>query len=371
MKVLMLSDAGSSHTIKWANALNKRGIELFVFGFNDYNKNLYSDDIIVETSGITSDMKIKPDGSFSKLVYLKSLNRIKKIIANYKPDLIHIQYATSYGLLGALSKFHPLLIQVWGSDVYSFPEKSFIHEKILKYNLSKADRILSTSKCMLLQTKKFTSKEIDFFYLGVDTETFKPMNIDSFFKPEDIVIGTVKTLEKKYGIEYLIKAFRIVKNKLPTTSLKLLIVGSGSLENELKNLVDELNLKNDTVFTGFIQPREVPQYYNMIDVYVTLSIEESESFGLAVIEAAACEKPAVVSNVGGLPEAVENNVTGFIVESKNISQAANALIKLVEDKKLRLEMGRKGRERVIKDFNWNEKVSEMISLYNKSIKQLL
>ena len=71
----------------------------------------------------------------------------------------------------------------------------------------------------------------------------------------------------------------------------------------------------------------------MLSVYVTLSIEESESFGLAVIEASACEKPAVVSNVGGLPEAVENNVTGFIVESKNVQQAADVLYKLVVDKK--------------------------------------
>jgi glycosyltransferase involved in cell wall biosynthesis len=100
---------------------------------------------------------------------------------------------------------------------------------------------------------------------------------------------------------------------------------------------------------------------------VTLSIEESESFGLAVIEAAACEVPAVVSNVGGLPEAVEDNVTGFIVESKNIQQAANALIKLITDRKLKNKMGKMGRERVIRDFNWNEKVIEMLNLYRKTI----
>src|SRR4030067_535506 len=231
MKVLMLSDPGSYHTIKWANALNKRGIEIYVFGFSYYDKNLFNKDIKVETHGISSNIKNKSDGSFSKLVYLTSLNYVKRIIKEYKPDLIHVQYASSFGLIGALSNFHPLVIQVWGSDVYNFPTKSFIHKKILKYNLSKADSILSTSQCMLLQTKKFTDKEIDFFYLGVDTEKFKPMKNDSVFNSEDIVIGTIKSLEKKYGIEYLIKAFRIVKDKLPSLPLKLLIVGSGALEN--------------------------------------------------------------------------------------------------------------------------------------------
>jgi len=368
MKVLMLSDPGSYHTIKWSNALNKRGIEIYVFGFSDYDKNLFNKNIKVETHGISSEIKKKADGSFSKWVYLKSLSKVKRIIKEFKPDLIHVQYATSFGLVGALSNFHPLLIQVWGSDVYNFPMKSFIHEKILKYNLRKADRVLSTSRCMLLQTKKFTDKEIDFFYLGVDTEKFKPMKIDSLFNNGDIVIGTIKSLEKKYGIEYLIRAFRLVKDRLPTFPLKLLIVGSGSIENELKKIVGELKLENDSVFTGFIPPNEIPKYYNMLDVYVTLSIEESESFGLAVIEASACEKPAVVSNVGGLPEAVENNVTGFIVDSKNVQQAAEALIKLIVDKKLRDQMGNAGRERVIKDFNWNKKVTDMINLYTQLIK---
>ena len=367
MKVLMLSDPGSSHTIKWANALNNKGIEIFVFGFSDFDKRLYNDKVNVESYGLSSDLKKKADGSFSKWVYLKSLNMVKKIIDDFKPDLIHVQYATSYGLVGVLSNFHPLLIQVWGSDVYSFPEKSFLHAKILKYNLNKADIILSTSKCMLRQTKKFTNKDIEFFYLGVDPEKFKPLKIMSFFNTEEIVIGTIKTLEKKYGIEYKIKAFKIVKDQLPLLQVKLLIVGSGSLEKELKKLVIEYNLENDTVFTGFIQPKDVPRYYNMLDIYVTLSIEESESFGLAVIEAAACEVPAVVSNVGGLPEAVEDNVTGFIVESKNVQQAANALIKLITDRKLKNKMGKMSRERVIRDFNWNEKVIEMLNLYRKTI----
>ncbi len=367
MKVLMLSDPASNHTVRWVNSLFERGVEIFVFGFNDYNKNLYKEGIKIETINVSSKIKVRSDGALSKIVYITSLIKVKDIIKTFKPDLMHAQYATSYGLIGALTNFHPYLIQVWGSDIYNFPEKSFFHRKLISYNFNKADRILSTSKTMLLQTKKYTHKEIDFFYLGVDTDKFKPMKSDSLFSTEDIVIGTIKTLEKKYGIEYLIKAFRVLKDKLPAYPLKLLIVGGGTLESHLKKLVHELKLENDTVFTGFIQPNEIPKYYNMLTIYATLSIEESESFGLAVIEASSCEIPVVVSNVGGLPEAVENNLSGFIVENRNIQQAAEAFHKLVTDKNLRIQMGKAGRERVIKKFDWNEKVSDMINLYNSIV----
>ena len=368
MKVLMLSDPASYHTVKWVNALDAKGIKICLFGFNHYKKSLYSKDISIEALNISSVLKNKSDGTLSKFIYMTSLSKVKSLVREFNPDLIHVQYASSYGLIGALANFHPLLIQVWGSDIYNFPGKSIIHRKIIEFNLKKADRILSTSKSMLIQTKKYTQKDIDFFYLGVDTEKFKPIKSNSLFNSSDIVIGTIKTLEKKYGIAYLIKAFKLLKDKLPNLSLKLLIVGGGSLENELKELVRELNLKNDTIFTGFIQPNEIPQYYNMLDIYATLSIEESESFGLAVIEASACEKPVVVTNVGGLPEAVEKNVTGFIVQNKNIQDAVEAFYKLVIDKKLRIQMGVAGRNRVIKDFKWSEKVDCMINLYNNMIK---
>ncbi len=72
------------------------------------------------------------------------------------------------------------------------------------------------------------------------------------------------------------------------------------LRKYLKTLVKELELENDVIFTGFIVPEEIPKYHNMIDIYSALSIVDSESFGVAVLEASACEKPVVVSNVTDL-----------------------------------------------------------------------
>lgn len=188
---------------------------------------------------------------------------------------------------------------------------------------------------MAKETKLYTNKDIEVTPFGIDMEQFKSMEVESLFDKDDIVIGTVKTLEDKYGIEYLIKAFKIVSDKYPDLPLKLLIVGGGSLEGSLKSLVKELNLEDKTIFTGKVPFKDVPKYHNMLSVSASVSIVNSESFGVAIIEASSCAKPVVVSNVGGLPEVVEDGVSGFVVPSRDPQKTAEAIEKLVLDKNLR------------------------------------
>lgn len=284
-------------------------------------------------------------------------------INEYQPDIIHSHYASSYGLLGAWTGFHPYVISVWGSDVFNFPHQSFVHNALFRYILGKADNILSTSIVMAEETKKYTHQEVKVTPFGIDIKEFCPRQVESPFAPDDIVIGTVKSLEKKYGVEYLIKAFKILKEKYSELPLKLLIVGGGSQTEYLKNLTKELNLSDDTIFTGHINYSDVPRFQNILDISVSLSTEQSESFSVATLEACACEKPVVVSNVGGLPEIVEDNVTGLIVKKENPDEAAKAIEKLILDKELRMVMGKKGRERVNKYYNLNDNSVQMLKIY--------
>ena len=364
MKLLLLSDPNSVHTIKWAKSLAKNNIKIVIFGLGNLSVNDYINikNIKVE---ILNESITRDEGSFSKISYLKALPKVKEIIKEFNPDIIHAHYATSYGLLGALSGFSPFILSVWGSDVFSFPHKSFLHKFILKYNLSKADKILSTSHVMAKETKKYTNKNIEVTPFGIDMEQFKPMNISSLFSENDIVIGTVKTLEEKYGIEYLIKAFKILYDKYPQLPLKLLIVGGGSLDKKLKQLVKDLDLDAFTIFTGKIPFNDIPKYHNMLSISVSVSIVDSESFGVAIIEASSCAKPVVVANVCGLPEVTEDMVTGFVVPPKNSEKTADAIEKLILDKDLRKAIGNNGRDRVKKLYNWNDNVNQMINIYKE------
>jgi len=366
IKVLLLADPNSVHTIKWATSLAYQGIEIVIFGLGNLNVNNYLNIVNIKVEVLDENIS-NNEGTFSKIKYLKAVPKVKKIITSYKPDIIHSHYASSYGLLGALSGFQPFIISVWGSDIFSFPKKSFLHKEILKYNLRKAKMILSTSHVMASETTLYTDKNITVTPFGIDLNQFKPMKVKSLFDIEDIVIGTVKTLEEKYGIEYLIRAFKILHDKYLELPLKLLIVGGGSLEPKLIKLVYELQIESKTIFTGQVVFQDVPKYHNMLSVSVSVSISNSESFGVAIIEASACEIPVVVSNVGGLPEVVSSEETGLVVPLKNSEETANAIEKLILDEKMRTKMGKAGRKRVENLYNWTNNMTQMIQIYEDII----
>jgi glycosyltransferase involved in cell wall biosynthesis len=279
--------------------------------------------------------------------------------------VVHSHYASSYGLLGALSGFHPFIVSVWGIDVYIFPNVSLIHKLITKYVLNKAEIISSSSNTMADEAKKFTDNILKVIPFGIDINTFKPEKGKPLFSEDSIVIGTVKHLEYKYGLEYLVKAFSLLIKKYPEFPIKLLIVGGGSMKNQLQDLSEEIGIEDNTIFTGAVKHSSIAKYHNMMDIEVYLS--DYESFGVSVIEASACENPVVVSNVGGLPEVVDDNVTGIIVKPKDPKCAAEAIEKLILNDQLRIKMGQAGRKKVVELYNWEDNVSAMIDLYSKLI----
>lgn len=366
-RIFLLSDGKNPHTLKWARGLASQGFDIFIFSLSEFDFDLYKDfpNIQCAHSGYEEKFNKCGEGALRKISYLKTLNRLKSLIKEFKPDILHAHFSSSYGLLGALTKFKPFFISVWGADVYDFPKKSFIHKAVLKYNLRSADRLFSTSHVMKEETLQYTNKDIRVIPFGVDLEKFKPgAAIDQIFPEGSIVVGTVKALEDKYGINVLINAFSILKNKRPDLPLKLLIVGRGTKEFELKQQAEMLGVANDTVFTGFIPVEMVPGYQNLLDVAVFPSVLDSESFGVAVIEANACEKPVVVTNRGGLPEVVEDGKSGFVVPANDPHSLAMAMEKLVSCAELRKQVGQNGRERVKKHYDWNQNLSTMVDAYH-------
>ncbi|MDH5716665.1 MAG: glycosyltransferase [Spirochaetia bacterium] len=370
MKIILLSDPASVHTIKWAKSLHDKGLDIYIFGLTNYDPDIYKNypKIQIYSVGFDSSVVRKASGKFKKIKYLKVIPILKRIINEFKPHILHAHYASSYGLIGALSGFRPFIVSVWGTDIYDFPKKSFLHKKIIKYNLYRADKILSTSHVMATETNLYTNKKIEVTPFGIDLYRFKNRKVSSLFSKNDFVIGTIKTLEKIYGIEYLIHAFSKLRENNTKLSFKLLIVGSGSHELFLKKLSKDLGISNDTIFTGKVSHEEVVKYYNMLNICIISSVQES--FGVAAIEASACEKPVIVSNVGGLPEVIEDGVTGIVVPPKDPEAIAKAVQKLIDNPKFIKTYGQNGRIRVKKLYNWEDNINLMINIYKDTINKL-
>ena len=306
-------------------------------------------------------LQISPSApAYRKIGYLCDLRAVKRIVRQIDPDILHAHWATSYGLMGAFSGCHPFVLSTWGSDVFDFPQKSFLHRKTLQYIMNRSDYVTATSRMLAEETRKYLSPErtVRTIPFGVDIHRF---SLKSRRTGQIFTVGIVKKLEKKYGVDFLIKAFSTLFQI--DRQARLLIVGDGSEESALRRLCRSLDVEDNVSFVGFIANERVPDYMNQMDVFVVPSVMSSETFGVAAVEAAASGLPVIASNIGGLPEVVLDGETGFLVPPRDPEAIAEKMIQLWKDEKLRVQMGRAARRFVEQNYIWEENAIEMERLY--------
>lgn len=353
MKVVILGNAKSIHIIKWVNGLSDRSIDVHLISLDSPpSENSYVKNVNI--------YKLHANVPFG---YYTAALELKKLLKMINPDLMNAHYASGYGTLARLSGFHPILLSVWGADVYDFPRKSLLCKNLIVSNLRNADGIGSTSNAMLKVTNRlYTNPHTFITPFGVDTQLFKPYV--QRVPTKKIVIGTVKTLAQKYGIDTLINAFSILQAKIEDIPMQLVIVGKGPQENDLKSLVSKLGLNDRVEFLGFIEHSKLVSILQSFDIFVALSRYDSESFGVAIVEASACGLPVVVSDADGPAEVVINNFTGLIVPKNNELAATKAIEELVLDSEKRKRMGQFGRAHVEKNYSWDKSLDTMIEAYS-------
>lgn len=354
MKVALLTAESSTHTVRWVQSLADRGLDVHL--------------ITAHPAGtLVNGFSVHTLPISAPLGYVLNARFVRSLLRRINPDLLHTHQASGYGLLGTLAGFSPHILSVWGADVYDTPEKSWLHRGIIRWNLRSADWVCSTSEVMADQTQSLQCVDhLTVTPFGVDTDKFAPATSRDSTAEDEIVIGTVKTLKPKYGIDVLIRAFRALLDRLSDADAqrcRLLIVGGGPQRDELQELARDLGVNERTTFAGRVSHDEVPEYLNRLDVYVALSRLESESFGVAVLEASSCGLPVVVSDVGGLPEVVRDKETGIVVESESPDAAAEAIHRLVTHRDQRKQMGERGRAHVTETYEWSGCVTRMIELY--------
>lgn len=360
MRILLLSDTYSEHTEKWALGLAEKGLQIGLFSFNKASYEWYEHKNI--TVFFEPEKKINAESTFTKLSYFKYVNILKKIIKHFKPDILHAHYATSYGLIGALSGFKPFVLSVWGADVYDFPRKSKLHKKILQFNLKKANVLMSTSEVMKLELQKYTSKDIIVTPFGVDVNVFK----QDITVPKEvgfIHVGTIKPIEEKYGITYIIEAANILKNEYQKAKFKFYLIGPGNDLEKYQKEVNDKGLTDIVTITGRVPFAEIAHYHNQLDIFLNVSIDDSESFGVATVEAMACEKPVIVTDVGGLMEVVNQGEFGIVVPKKDAKAISDGIIQIVENKSTYESLGNQARMHVLKHYNWEQNLEMMLTVY--------
>jgi L-malate glycosyltransferase len=353
MKLCYLADANSIHTIKWVEYFSSMDYEVHLISMNKATYN-YKENVKLYT--------IEPPFS-SKLSYFFIINKIKKIVNTINPDILHSHYASSYGLFGRMCNFHPFIISVWGSDIYQFPKSNKVNFFLMEYILAGADKICSTSEDMAKETRKYcTEKDISITPFGVDTEIFYSQT--PILNNKTITIGIVKSLEEIYGINFLIDAFaRLINEK--SFDIRLLIVGDGTQNENLRQQCSNLGISSKVEFTGKVENTKVPYYINQMDIACLPSL--SESFGVFAVEASACGRPIVATEVGGLKEVVIDNFNGVLVKPSNVEDLVEKIKFLIQHQDKMKEYSLNGKALVDRQYSLKQSVNLMKQIYDDII----
>lgn len=311
--------------------------------------------------------KSKPRGSeLQKIGYLKVIGQARRIIESIDPDVLHAHYASSYGLIMSLATRRPYYLSVWGSDVYEFPRKSPLHRAMIRRCLSAPAWLMSTSRAMADECCRYTDRHFEITPFGVDMELFTPRKRVSH---GGFVIGTVKTLERKYGIDTLLRGCALLHDRRPDLDVRVRVAGKGSMEGELRELASTLGMDGYLTWLGFISQQEAAKEWASFDVACIESESESESFGVSAVEAQASGTPLVISDIPGLMEACDGGRTAVVTPRRSPEAVASAIEALADDPARRARMGAEGRAYVEREYEIGACFERIGGIYERNFKE--
>ena len=336
------------------------------------------------------DLSIHNDEDFiCKPMYGRNWHEFHRFYAAYymwkilrkDPDTIFI--ATTWGMAKPfkfLKKYFPkskMIVVAHGLEITRLNSKREL--RAIRSVVESCDLILSVSRFtrdeIINRLSDINTSHVKFLPNGVDVERFYPCEVDDLFykkyslhQDSDLILTLARIIKRK-AHDDVIKALPDIINDFPKAHY--VIAGphrkKDSYLESLKILVKELSLENNVTFIDFIPDEDLKKIYSASKVYImpskTLHNEgDSEGFGITFLEANACGCPAIGSYDGGIPDAVENEVNGLLVQSGSSNEIAKAIKKMFSDEDYRLSLAKKGIARVEESFTWKKLSAQMIDM---------
>ena len=263
-----------------------------------------------------------------------------------------------------------------------------LDEKMIETRLQKADLIVGCSNYITKKVQEFFPQFVDrcqTSYNGVDIDHFNSNSEVDELTDEDTVkrLLFVGRVSPEKGLHFLLEAFQQIVKRYPRAQLQ--VVGAASISplefvvaltddievsrlarfynengyiDHLQKQLVSFNIKENVTFTGFIPHKHLVKYYQQADVLINPSF--SEAFGMSLVEAMACQTPVVATAVGGMPEIVEEQKNGSLVEAGNAPELTKALLRILSDDALMKKMKNAARQRAVELFSWDKIADDLM-----------
>ncbi len=317
--------------------------------------------------GVFPEIKAFSFRAFFKLLHLARTHRF---------DILHDNQCLGYGmllwkLLGVpvvSTLHHPLSIDraTWFEQPSTLKQKvkrvlyyPLLMQKIVSNHLDRIITVSHDSAREIHQAFGIPPEKIRVVYNGLDSREFAP--IPGLAKKPNSLIFVGNSEDRKKGLLYLLQALAYLPE-----SVSLTVVDGGAPQRSFAPmLVEKYKVGRRVFFTGKIGPGDLVRLYGSAEIAVVPSLYEG--FGFPAAEAMSCELPVVSSTAGALPEVVGNDGAGILVPARDAPALAKAIRRLLEDPRLRRQMGQAGRRRVVNLFTWENAARQMVEVYREAI----
>ena len=305
------------------------------------------------------------------LIHVHSLRTFQNNVATIISKLRNKPFVfTAHGTLRSM-----YLLELFNNKKNEANRMRFYDLFFKKFFLNVVDRVIVHSKHEKLWTLKFNVPEekIRVIPHGINLENFSNVTFrENFIRKykvnlkDKMILYVGRFLRNYRNLEALIIIMNDIRKDIENA--KLWLIGHSydkEYEFKLRNMVKKLNLSKYVIFATYPSREDILGAYQVANV-VVFPINNSDGFGIPLIEAGAAKCPAISTNRGPAPELIKNGETGILTRTNNITELKNAIIKILSNEKLEREMGLKGYQNVVKNYTW-ETITNMIEEVYKEI----
>lgn len=336
-------------------------IVAYMYQKKDAKENMY-DFVSKDIRFVNLNMK----SIFRGWLDFRVINKIKKVIKENNVDIIHMHLHRPIVFGAIAAKTIKRIATIHNQEPHQTPHNifEFVVSILERIALEKCDKVTVVSKALktslLKNYGRLNAERIIAIYNAIDRKGYleKEIQLRGNFNigKEDVVIAAIGRLEEQKGLKYLIDALEVLRRR-DIKNYKALIIGEGSLEEELKKDVKVKGLEGTVIFTGYI--KEIESILNQIDVLVMPSL--FEGLPMAMLEAMAHRVCCIGTDAGGVPELIGED--SIVVLKRSVDELAEALKSVITDKSLRSSIGNKLYQRFNNCFAIDHMMNDYQNLY--------
>ncbi|MCY9361949.1 N-acetyl-alpha-D-glucosaminyl L-malate synthase BshA [Bacillus spizizenii] len=294
-------------------------------------------------------------------------SKIAEVAERENLDIIHAHYALPHAVCAYLAKQMlkrniGIVTTLHGTDITVLGYDPSLKD-LIRFAIEASDRVTAVSSALAAETYDLIKpeKKIETIYNFIDERVYLKKNTAAIKEkygilPDEKVVIHVSNFRKVKRVQDVIRVFRNIAGK---TKAKLLLVGDGPEKSTACELVRKYGLEDQVLMLG--NQDRVEELYSISDLKLLLS--EKESFGLVLLEAMACGVPCIGTNIGGIPEVIKNNVSGFLVDVSDVAAATDRAMSILEDEQLSKRFTEAAMEILKNEFSSQKIVSQYEQIY--------